>query len=83
MWADDFHHALHALLTGERGAFYVDFGGVEQLARALREGFVFQGQVAKFREKPWGTDTRGLAPARFVFCAQNHDQVGNRPEGER
>jgi maltooligosyltrehalose trehalohydrolase len=83
MWADDFHHALHALLTGERGAFYVDFGGVEQLARALREGFVFQGEVAKFRKKPWGTDTRGLAPARFVFCAQNHDQVGNRPAGER
>jgi maltooligosyltrehalose trehalohydrolase len=83
MWADDFHHALHALLTGERGAFYVDFGEVRQLARALAEGFVFQGEVASYRKKPWGTDTKGLAPARFVFCSQNHDQVGNRPTGER
>ncbi|MFL5302546.1 MAG: malto-oligosyltrehalose trehalohydrolase [Anaeromyxobacteraceae bacterium] len=83
MWADDFHHALHALLTGEKGAFYVDFGDVRQLARALAEGFVFQGEVASYRKKPWGTDTKGLAPARFVFCSQNHDQVGNRPTGER
>ncbi len=83
MWADDFHHALHALLTGERGAFYVDFGGVEKLVRALSEGFAFQGDFARYRKKAWGTDTRGLAPARFVFSAQNHDQVGNRPGGER
>jgi maltooligosyltrehalose trehalohydrolase len=83
MWADDFHHALHGLLTGEKGAFYVDFGEVRQLVRALAEGFVFQGEVASFRKKGWGTDTKGLAPARFVFCAQNHDQVGNRPSGER
>jgi maltooligosyltrehalose trehalohydrolase len=83
MWADDFHHALHALLTGERGAFYVDFGEPEKLARALSEGFAFQGDYAAYRKKPWGTDTRGLAPARFVVSAQNHDQVGNRPAGER
>ena len=83
MWSDDFHHALHALLTGERRAFYEDFGGIEPLARTLREGFAFQGEPSKFRKKPWGTDTKGLAPARFVFCAQNHDQVGNRPLGER
>jgi 1,4-alpha-glucan branching enzyme len=83
MWADDFHHALHTLLTGEKGAFYVDFGEMRQLARALAEGFVFQGEVASFRKKAWGTDTKELAPARFVFCAQNHDPVGNRPTGER
>jgi maltooligosyltrehalose trehalohydrolase len=83
MWADDFHHALHALLTGERRAFYADFGRVEQLARALAQGFVFQGELSRFRGKPWGTGTAGLTPARFVFCAQNHDQVGNRPAGDR
>ncbi len=83
MWSDDFHHALHALLTGERRSFYEDFGGIEPLARALREGFVFQGTPSKFRKKAWGTDTKGLAPARFLFCAQNHDQVGNRPLGDR
>jgi len=83
MWADDFHHALHALLTGERHAFYEDFGGMAPLARALREGFAFQGEPSRFRNKPWGTDTRGLTPARFVFSLQNHDHVGNRPGGER
>jgi maltooligosyltrehalose trehalohydrolase len=83
MWADDFHHAVHALLTGERRAFYEDFGGMAPLARSLREGFALQGEPSRFRKKPWGTDTKGLAPARFVFSLQNHDQIGNRPNGER
>lgn len=83
MWADDFHHALHALLTGERRAFYADFGTMAPLARSLAEGFAFQGEPSRYRGKPWGTRTAGLPPARFVFCAQNHDQVGNRPAGER
>jgi maltooligosyltrehalose trehalohydrolase len=83
MWADDFHHAVHALLTGERRSFFVDYGGVEALRRALAEGFAFQGEPSKYRKKPWGTPTTGLSPSRFVFCLQNHDQVGNRPNGER
>jgi maltooligosyltrehalose trehalohydrolase len=83
MWTDDFHHAVHALLTGERRTFYADFGGVAPLARALREGFAFQGEPSRYRQKAWGTDTKGLAPARFVFSLQNHDQVGNRLAGER
>jgi maltooligosyltrehalose trehalohydrolase len=83
VWADDLHHAIHALLTGEREAFLQDYGGVEQVRRALAEGFAYQGERSPFRGRPHGTDTRGLAPARFVTCLQNHDQVGNRPEGER
>jgi maltooligosyltrehalose trehalohydrolase len=83
MWADDFHHAVHALLTGERRAFYADFGGMDRLARSLAEGFAFQGERSLYRGKAWGTSTRGLSPARFVSCAQNHDQVGNRPHGDR
>ena len=83
MWSDDFHHALHALLTGERRRYYVDFGDVALLARALKEGFAFQGGHSRYRAKAWGTDTAGLPPSRFVFSAQNHDQVGNRPTGER
>jgi maltooligosyltrehalose trehalohydrolase len=83
MWADDFHHALHALLTGERQAFLVDFGEPEHLARVLSSGFRFQGEGSAFRGRRWGTPTRGLPPACFVVCAQNHDQVGNRPFGER
>jgi maltooligosyltrehalose trehalohydrolase len=83
VWADDFHHAAHALLTGERTAFLADFGGPEDVARALAAGFVFQGQRSAYRKKPLGTDPSGLAPSRFVTCLQNHDQVGNRPAGER
>ncbi|HET7753999.1 MAG TPA: malto-oligosyltrehalose trehalohydrolase [Anaeromyxobacteraceae bacterium] len=83
MWSDDFHHALHAMLTGERDAFLVDFGAPEHLARTLREGFRFQGEPSAYRKKPWGTSTGGLVPAQFVVGSQNHDQVGNRPHGER
>jgi maltooligosyltrehalose trehalohydrolase len=53
------------------------------VARALAEGFVYQGERSTFRKRPHGTDVRGLAPPRFVTCVQNHDQVGNRPRGER
>ncbi len=83
MWADDLQHALHALVTGERRAFYADFGQPQDLARALTEGFTYQGQFSTYRHRAHGTDTRGLEPSRFVVCAQNHDQVGNRPHGER
>ncbi|HET9156379.1 MAG TPA: alpha-amylase family glycosyl hydrolase, partial [Myxococcaceae bacterium] len=54
-WADDFHHAVHALLTGERSAFYADFGQPEDLVRALEQGFVYQGQQSRFRKRPHGT----------------------------
>jgi maltooligosyltrehalose trehalohydrolase len=83
VWADDLHHAIHALVTGERGQFFADYGAPEDVARALAEGYVYQGQVSRFRRRPHGTDPRGLVPARFVTCAQNHDQVGNRPMGDR
>ncbi|HUM10406.1 MAG TPA: malto-oligosyltrehalose trehalohydrolase [Myxococcaceae bacterium] len=82
-WADDFHHAVHALLTGERSAFYADFGEPQQLATALEQGFVYRGQRSRFRGRPHGTGTAGLLPRQFVTCLQNHDQVGNRPTGER
>jgi maltooligosyltrehalose trehalohydrolase len=83
-WADDFHHAVHALLTGEREAYYADFAApAEQLVRALQSGFAFQGEHSSFRRRPHGTDTRGLLPRQFVVSLQNHDQVGNRPGGER
>jgi maltooligosyltrehalose trehalohydrolase len=83
VWADDLHHALHALLTGESARFLQDFGRPEDVARALAEGFVYQGQRSAYRGRPHGTDPRGLAPSCFVTCLQNHDQVGNRPRGER
>jgi maltooligosyltrehalose trehalohydrolase len=82
-WEDDFHHAVHALLTGERGAYYADFGHPDDLVRALEQGFVYQGQRSRFRKRPHGTSTKGLLPRQFVTSLQNHDQVGNRPTGER
>jgi maltooligosyltrehalose trehalohydrolase len=83
VWADDLHHALHALLTGERSRYLVDYGRPADVARALAEGFAYQGELSAYRGRAHGTDTRGLAPSRFVTCLQNHDQVGNRPRGER
>ncbi|MEW6667642.1 MAG: malto-oligosyltrehalose trehalohydrolase [Thermodesulfobacteriota bacterium] len=82
-WSEDFHHALHALLTGERAGYYTDFGRVEQLAKAHREGFVFSGQYSVFRRRRHGSSSRDISPQHFVVFAQNHDQVGNRPSGDR
>lgn len=82
-WSDDFHHALHTLLTPERNGYYKDFGAVEQLAVAYREGFVYSGQYSDYRERRHGNSSRGLPPEKFVVFAQNHDQVGNRLLGER
>jgi len=82
-WSDDFHHALHTLLTPERNGYYSDFGDVEHLARAYREGFVYSGQYSNYRKRSHGNSSRGLPCERFVVCAQNHDQVGNRMLGER
>lgn len=82
-WADDFHHSVHALLTGERQSYYCDFGHPDQLARAMGEGFVFQGEYSQFRGRRHGATPSGLPLSRFVISAQNHDQVGNRPGAER
>jgi maltooligosyltrehalose trehalohydrolase len=83
-WADDVHHALHALVTGERQGYYDDFGAPETLAKALTGAFVHDGGWSTFRGKPWGApvppETDGR---RFVVCSQNHDQVGNRALGDR
>jgi len=82
-WSDDFHHALHALLTGERTGYYQDFGSPTDLAIAIREGFVYQGQPSAYRKRRHGSSSRHLPGERFVICSQNHDQVGNRAQGDR
>ena len=82
-WSDDFHHSVHAALTGERQRYYQDFGDLSQLVRALNEGFVFQGEFFKHWNAPRGTSGTGLPMESHVICLQNHDQVGNRAEGER
>ena len=82
-WSDDFHHALHAVVTGERSGYYQDFGVLGDLAKSMREGYVFTGQHSTYRGRPHGTASAHLPPERFVVCAQNHDQIGNRMRGDR
>jgi maltooligosyltrehalose trehalohydrolase len=83
VWSDDFHHAFHTVLTGETAGYYQDFGKVEQVVRALNEGFVFQGEHFKFWDAPRGTHPEGVPLSAHVIAIQNHDQVGNRAQGER
>lgn len=84
IWSDDFHHAVHAFFTRERKGYYQDFGQPEQIVRALNEGFVFQGEPFQFwNGRPRGTSSRKMPAPAHVICTQNHDQVGNRAQGER
>ena len=82
-WNDDFHHAVHVALTGEQSGYYGDYAGPSDVARAMDQGFVYQGQYSRFRRRRHGAPTAGLQPSRFVQFVQNHDQVGNRAGGER
>jgi maltooligosyltrehalose trehalohydrolase len=82
-WNDDFHHALRVLLTGNRDGYYQDFGNLEQLAKAFREGFVYAGDYSEYRRRRHGNSSRNIPAQQLVVFAQNHDQVGNRMLGER
>jgi maltooligosyltrehalose trehalohydrolase len=82
-WADDFHHALRTLLTGEREGYYADFGRVADLARAFERPFVYDGRWSEVRRRRVGAPARDRPPEQFVVCSQNHDQVGNRAFGDR
>ena len=82
-WSDDFHHSLHALVTGEQDGYYEDFGRLEQLAKAYKEGFVYSWQYSKHRKRFHGSNSKSRPARQFVVCVQNHDQVGNRMLGER
>lgn len=85
-WNDDFHHALHVLISGERDGYYTDYSDrpIQHLGRCLTEGFAYQGEKSLFRNgKPRGQSTAGLPPTAFVSFLQNHDQIGNRAFGER
>lgn len=84
-WDDDLHHCWHRLLTGEKEGYYADFGGdtVERLGRCLAEGFAYQGDYSAHLGRTRGEATAGVPPQAFVACLQNHDQIGNRAQGER
>ncbi len=82
-WSDDFHHALFAALTGLREGYYADFGSMAQLARSLRQTFVYDGIYSRYRGRVHGRPAQGLSQHRFLGYIQNHDQVGNRAMGDR
>jgi maltooligosyltrehalose trehalohydrolase len=82
-WSDDFHHALHAVLTGEQTGHYEDFGRVADLAKALTQAYVYDGQYSSYRRRAHGRPHAGSAGHRFLGYLQNHDQVGNRATGQR
>lgn len=83
-WADDFHHCLHVLLTGEKRGYYEDYaGGLQQFAKVWREGFAFTGEYSPFRKARHGQPTEGVSFRQFIVCSQNHDQIGNRMAGDR
>ena len=82
-WSDDFHHALHTLLTGEQAGYYGDFGKVQDLAKAWQSGYVYDGKYSSHRRRRHGTPSRQIPARRFIVFSQNHDQVGNRMLGER
>jgi maltooligosyltrehalose trehalohydrolase len=82
-WNDEFHHAVHALLTGERRGYYLDFGNLDHLAKAYTHNFVYTWNFSQNRQKYHGSDPSDCSPSQFVVFSQNHDQVGNRMLGER
>ncbi len=83
MWSDDFHHSLHALLTGERGGYYVDFGTVAELAKSFNDVYVADGCYNQYRRRRHGAPVGALPRERFLAYIQNHDHVGNRAAGDR
>lgn len=82
-WSDDFHHALHSVLTRETSGYYGDFGLIKDIADALQRVFVYDGRYSKFRARRHGRKPTGLSGHSFLGYLQNHDQIGNRAPGER
>ena len=82
-WSDDFHHALHSVLTGERTGYYEDFGSLSDLAKALRNAYVYDGRYSVHRGRRHGRVPDGVPGHAFLAYMQTHDQVGNRARAER
>jgi maltooligosyltrehalose trehalohydrolase len=84
VWADDFHHVVRRLLAGDQHGYFADFKGTtDELARTIRQGWLYTGQHSAHHKRARGTDPDAVPMYRFVVCIQNHDQVGNRATGDR
>ena len=82
-WSDDFHHALHVLLTGEQAGYYAAYHRVSDFARVWSTGYLYTGQHSVYRGRRYGLEPKTKQGVQFVVSAQNHDQVGNRMFGDR
>ncbi|WP_138500790.1 malto-oligosyltrehalose trehalohydrolase [Nostoc sp. PA-18-2419] len=82
-WSDDFHHSLHAVLTGDRQGYYQDFGTFADLAKAYQDTFVYDWKYSPDRKRFHGVSCRDRSLSQFLICIQNHDQIGNQMHGER
>jgi malto-oligosyltrehalose trehalohydrolase len=84
-WNDDVHHCLHVILTGETDGYYADYAERPHalLCRTLAQGFAYQGERSPYQGEPRGEKSAHLPPTAFVSFLQNHDQIGNRAQGER
>ena len=82
-WSDDFHHALHSVVTGEVNGYYSDFGSIRDLATSFETSYVYTGRRSKFRNRRHGRPPIGLTGHHFLGYVQNHDQLGNRAQGDR
>ena len=84
-WSDDFHHALYVSLTGDTSGYYADFGSLAALGKVFEDGFFHTGTRSSFRQRGHGQpiDTFRTPTWRLVVCSDNHDQIGNRANGER
>lgn len=83
-WNDDFHHCVHTLLTHERNGYYQDYQDpLPQLAKVINHGFAYDGNFSTYRNRPHGAPVDNLTGDRFIVSVQNHDQIGNRAQGDR
>ncbi|WCT10890.1 malto-oligosyltrehalose trehalohydrolase [Mucilaginibacter jinjuensis] len=82
-WVDEFHHALRVTAGGETTGYYEDFNGIEHLAKAYNDAYVYDGQYSEHRHKKFGVKATDHPDSQFIVFSQNHDQVGNRMLGER
>jgi len=82
-WNDDFHHCIHTLLTKETNGYYADFGSTEQFVKSLNQAFVYSWEYSKYRNRHHGNSSKHRPADQFIVFSQNHDQIGNRMNGDR
>jgi len=82
-WSDDYHHAIHSYLTKERDGYYIDFGKLSDIGKALQKGYIYDGNYSQSRKRKHGRPIGNANPRQLITCIQNHDQIGNRAKGDR